>query len=104
MPLLLGGLQDCGQDGESLRAPRQPKAAACLAMDHRLAQRPLRGVVVSPSTLLGMVSLSNHRHIGAVQEGEQSIAMLAIALAQALTGAACSLVRPTAHRRQLQSL
>ena len=80
--LLLGGVQNCGKDGENLCAPRRAKAAAYFAKDHRPAQRPLQGVAVSPSTLLGMVSLSNHRHIGQVQEGKQSIAMLAIALAQ----------------------
>ncbi len=69
---LLGGRQYCGDGGESRCAPRRPKAATYFAMDHRLAQCPLAGVVIG-------------RHIGAVQEGEQSIAMLQIALGQALT-------------------
>ena len=64
--------QYCGDGGEGLCALGGAEAAAYFVMDHRLAQRPLRAVVVS-------------RHIGAVQECEQSIAMLQIALAQALT-------------------
>ncbi len=65
----LGGVQDGGQGGISLRAPVRAKTAQHFAVDHRRSQGPFASVVVG-------------RHISAMQKEQQMRPVCSVAIPQ----------------------